>query len=314
MGVLCINFMMRYNKMKQESSPHADPPAVSIDEAAQSLHVERRRIYDIINILEAIQVVSRKCKNTYHWHGMDRIVETFQELQLEAIDLFPEDAFNNGFRDSPNPNGESTVEEDKENQCSSKGDESRSDDDGNSNAVTKSPPMSGLALLLESAEQVLKPSTLDLNAAPLSAAKTSKKKKKKEVMKKPVTPKEKSLGRLSQKFIQLFLIGNETIALNDASDKILGKTDMPETSPDASHADIMKARNDANKMLKTKIRRLYDIANVMASIGLITKLNGGNNMSNAARNRPSFKWVYAMSAQDILDEREKRMQQTQQKH
>jgi hypothetical protein len=118
--------------------------------------------------------------------------------------------------------------------------------------------------------------------------------------KKPAN-KEKSLGRLSQKFIQLFLCGNETIALTDASDKILGKTLLPEASSGATATEIIKARNAANKVMKTKIRRLYDIANVMSSIGLIAKLNGGNNMSNMARNRPSFKWTYPVSAAQIME-------------
>jgi transcription factor E2F7/8 len=123
----------------------------------------------------------------------------------------------------------------------------------------------------------------------------------KKTKKKPVASKEKSLGRLSQKFIQLFLCGNETIALTDASDKILGRTPQPDIPPGATATDIVKARNSANKVMKTKIRRLYDIANVMASIGLITKLNGGNNMSNLSRNKPSFKWTYPVSAAQIMD-------------
>jgi hypothetical protein len=53
-------------------------------------------------------------------------------------------------------------------------------------------------------------------------------------------------------------------------------------------------------MLKTKIRRLYDIANVMASIGLIAKLNGGNNLKKGT-GRPSFKWIYPVSPRDYLE-------------
>lgn len=271
LGVLCVNFMVRYNQLKLENPNEL--PAVSIDEAAQSLAVERRRIYDIINILEAIKVVSRKCKNTYNWHGMDNITETFRELQAEAVALFPEDAIKNGLI----PADASTDEKMAATAAT-----------GTEAAATEPEPApkaqiipSGLAMLLASAEQV-------------EETTTPKGKKK-------ASSKEKSLGRLSQKFIQLFLVGNETIALNDASDKILGKTDMPEPPAGSTAADIIKARNSANKMLKTKIRRLYDIANVMASIGLITKLNGGNNLSNAARNRPSFKWVYPQTAKQVWD-------------
>ena len=36
-----------------------------------------------------------------------------------------------------------------------------------------------------------------------------------------IEKKEKSLGRLSQKFIQLFLVGNEVLSLNDAASKLL---------------------------------------------------------------------------------------------
>jgi hypothetical protein len=88
LGVLCVNFMHRYDQMKVEN-PH-EIPEVSIDEAASKLSVEKRRIYDIINILEAIEVVSRKCKNTYNWHGMDGLEEVFRRLQKEAVILFPE--------------------------------------------------------------------------------------------------------------------------------------------------------------------------------------------------------------------------------
>lgn len=116
--------------------------------------------------------------------------------------------------------------------------------------------------------------------------------------------KEKSLGRLSQKFIQLFLIGvsknfttytighepggsslissmrpsflpslpplalhrasvcllqYEVISLSGAAEKLLGATPGP-------------AGSISDKGMKTKVRRLYDIANVLTSLRLIDKV------------------------------------------
>jgi len=273
LGLLCENFVSKYGSFSNVSPKDGSMlPSISIDEAAKSLGVERRRIYDIINILEAIKIVSRKCKNTYYWHGVEGLLSTFMVMQKEAFQVWEEDAISNGLVER----NEKETPTKKKGTCI--------------NDIIHSP----------STQQNTVNTTINTK---------SKKKKSEPHKKKAQKPhnKEKSLGRLSQKFIQLFLVGHNIIGLTDASDKILGpSTEIPSKIPHkgATKAEEMvlkSAANAASRSLKTKIRRLYDIANVMVSIGIIEKINCGFNMRNNSKNRPSFRWVYNVSPKGLFE-------------
>lgn len=82
--------------------------------------------------------------------------------------------------------------------------------------------------------------------------------------------REKSLGVLSQKFVRLFLNAeNGVVSLETAARRLM-------------EGDV----NDDGQ-LKTKIRRLYDIANILTSLGLIEK----THTADGSR-KPAFKWTY----------------------
>jgi len=52
------------------------------------------------------------------------------------------------------------------------------------------------------------------------------------------------------------------------------------------------------KITKTKVRRMYDIANVLQAIGVLQKENVG---STSLQNKPSFRWVYPILPQDMAN-------------
>lgn len=83
----------------------------------------------------------------------------------------------------------------------------------------------------------------------------------------PKYKKVKSLGNFCQQFIKLFVTWKAVLSLEEGAKQI-------------SDGEVYD-----EKLLKTKIRRLYDIANVLQSIGLIHK----TQMSNSRK--PAFKWV-----------------------
>lgn len=197
--ILCDRFLQLY------SLDHNSTVEIQLDSTAARLGVEKRRMYDIINILEAMQCAVHKRKNTYLWHGGSRLNTFLKMLKKQGESMRLSDALR--------------------------------------------------------------------GRAP-----------------KPPTPKHKTLGVLAQRFLMLFLVEPPNTLINlemavrvliDTSNK--NKTALSPEQQDRQH--------------KSKVRRLYDIANVFISIGLIEKVSGQSILK-----KPVFKYVgpYKMKKSDKL--------------
>ncbi|XP_035475052.1 transcription factor E2F7 isoform X2 [Scophthalmus maximus] len=202
LGLLCQKFLALY----PDYPPPHSPIWISLDEVAANLGVERRRIYDIVNVLESLTIVGRIAKNSYTWYGRQQLEATLEELQRRGRQQ--------GYH--------LQMELAAEARAAGPG---REDDGGEGDAGSAGG-----------------------------------------------NRKDKSLRIMSQKFVMLFLVSKTQTVTLDAAAKIL----IEESQDSSSHSKY-----------KTKVRRLYDIANVLTSLGLIKKVH----VREERGRKPAFKWL-----------------------
>ncbi|KAG8379047.1 hypothetical protein BUALT_Bualt07G0047700 [Buddleja alternifolia] len=211
LGLLCSNFLSLYNREGVET--------VGLDDAASRLGVERRRIYDIVNVLESVGILARKAKNRYTWKGFGAIPKALEDLKKEGL------RENGAIADTSC--SEKVSDDDEDDTCSDMNNLSQNDK-SDSNSLVKS---SGTS-------------------------------------KSGDNRKEKSLGLLTQNFVKLFLCTDmDMVSLDDAAKLLLG---------DGKHTSMTT---------RTKVRRLYDIANVLSSMKFIEKTH------HPETRKPAFRWL-----------------------
>jgi len=235
-----------------------DSSCILIDITASVLNVEPRRIYDVVNILESIDVVSRRRKKTYTWNGTDHLPLVFARLQRHAASLWPHDAHQNQI----------TIT------------------DFNINISNNEERQQHM--------QYLKPHET-----------------------------KNSLSKLTQSFLQIFLVGIKVVSLpfavrklslcdnnNDDTVVDLDDDDAISVNSKRSHSSNTPDLKKDKSKFKTKLRRLYDIANCMSSLGIISKVDPNHSpttkgdssttSNNSTGNGPqSFTWSYHLSPTDL---------------
>ncbi|OXB59583.1 hypothetical protein ASZ78_010097 [Callipepla squamata] len=77
LGSLCHRLLARYPDYPSAEESYY----ICLDEAAEELKFERRRIYDIVHVLESLHMVSRLAQNRYIWHGRHNLAKTLQALK-----------------------------------------------------------------------------------------------------------------------------------------------------------------------------------------------------------------------------------------
>ncbi|OWK56341.1 Transcription factor E2F7 [Lonchura striata] len=228
LGLLCQKFLARYPNYPLST----EKTTISLDEVASILGVERRRIYDIVNVLESLHLVSRVAKNQYCWHGRHNLSQTLKMLQ-EAGEL---------------QYGELMTSQHKEQDLEYKFGERKKE------------------TIPDSQDRPL----LDFSEPDCTSASANSR-------------KDKSLRIMSQKFVMLFLVSKTKIVTLDIAAKIL----IEETQDTVDHSKF-----------KTKVRRLYDIANVLTSLGLIKKVH----VTEERGRKPAFKWIGPVEFPEKTDE------------
>ncbi|KAI1726775.1 e2F/DP family winged-helix DNA-binding domain-containing protein [Ditylenchus destructor] len=81
LGLLCKRFLLA---MGEEASNGND---VHLESVARKMNVEKRRIYDIVNVMEALEAMSKTNKSFYKWHGLSSLPQLMDTLQKEAMEI-----------------------------------------------------------------------------------------------------------------------------------------------------------------------------------------------------------------------------------
>jgi hypothetical protein len=98
------------------------------------------------------------------------------------------------------------------------------------------------------------------------------------------------MGALAQRFVQAFLVGRALLTLDKAG-KIFAPTGELEPYLSGESLGSVDAAYALTTIYRTRVRRLYDIANVLSALGLVKKA------PIPQCRKPAFQWLGTSSVQ-----------------
>lgn len=230
---------------------HGDCTEVQLDDTAKLLHTERRRIYDIVNVFEAVQMMSRVCKNVYRWHGRTYLVQSLAWLRQLGIKL--------GMQEQYRIAREQEIHD-----------------------IENLSPLTSPRVNNPTMSPMMSPMMSPYGSPGMSPYGS------------PNDPCGTSMGINTQKFLMLFLVIPEQKKLT---------LDFA--------AKVIHGPNPNEKAKVTRVRRLYDIANILQALGLIRKVQ----ISEGKSKKPAFEYVGPdVEHMQLTDEEKKRMPSARQKN
>ncbi|CAB3411425.1 unnamed protein product [Caenorhabditis bovis] len=81
LGLLCQRFLIAMN----EETRNSQNKEVHLETVAKKMNVEKRRIYDIVNVMEALDAMQKTNKSFYQWQGLEDLPKLMCDLQAEAV-------------------------------------------------------------------------------------------------------------------------------------------------------------------------------------------------------------------------------------
>ncbi|GFR05995.1 transcription factor E2F7 [Trichonephila clavata] len=205
LGIICIRFLSLFPLYPKGSSNLI----VALDDVSSKLKIERRRLYDIVNVFESIDMLRKLAKNKYVWFGKINLLPALHKIKIT------------GEKENVSAKLLYVLNQQKD-------------------------PDSKQSCILDEVQVFNKKIETEISFQFSSTIPSQSF---------PELRKDKSLAIMSQKFLMLFLVSPYKIISLGVAAKVLN--------------GFQKAERAAQ--IKTQIRRLYDIANVLSSIGLIQK-------------------------------------------
>uniref|UniRef100_A0A915Q877 E2F/DP family winged-helix DNA-binding domain-containing protein n=1 Tax=Setaria digitata TaxID=48799 RepID=A0A915Q877_9BILA len=80
LGLLCRKFFLMILQQKSDKNDK-----INLEAIASLMGVEKRRIYDVVNVMEALGAMEKSHKSFYTWKGLDNLPSTLHSLKVEAM-------------------------------------------------------------------------------------------------------------------------------------------------------------------------------------------------------------------------------------